>query len=122
MTEIKVVVHSIHFDADDKLIEFVQGKINKLSNLYDHIIEGEVFLKLENVSILENKVVEIKLLIPKNDLFAKKSGKTFEEATDLAVEAIKRQVIKKKEKGSPKGLNYLTKDDERPTGRSFFII
>jgi putative sigma-54 modulation protein len=98
MSEVKINIHSIHFDADDKLIEFIQTKINKLSNLSDKIIESEVFLKLDNGNAIDNKVVEIKLGIPGNDLFAKKIGKSFEEASDSAVEALRKQLQKRKEK------------------------
>ena len=98
MTEIKVVVHSVHFHADQKLVDFVKNKANKLSKLYENIIECEVFLKVDNVSEIENKVSEIKLFIPGSDLFAKKTAKTFEEATDMAVDALRRQLKKRKQK------------------------
>ena len=91
-------VHSVHFDADRKLIDFVNKKLGKLEQYFDNIIIGEVFLKLGNPSEPENKVAEIKLSIPGKDLFAKKQCKSFEEATDLAVEALRRQVKKHKEK------------------------
>lgn len=91
-------INSVHFDADKKLIEFVQERVGKLSNYYDKIIDGEVILKVENSHSTENKVAEIKLLIPGNDIFAKKQCKSFEEATDTAVEALKRQLKKRKEK------------------------
>ena len=97
MSELKTTIHSIHFDADNKLEEFIIQRISKLSNLSENIIESEVFLKLDNNTV-ENKVVEIKLVIPGNDLFAKKSGKTFEEACDSTIEALRRQLKKRKEK------------------------
>ena len=91
-------VNSVHFDADKKLVEFVHEKVNKLANHFDKIIDGEVILKVENSHDTENKVAEIKLLIPGNDIFAKKQSKSFEEATDNAVEALRRQLKKHKEK------------------------
>ncbi len=91
-------VHSIHFDADQKLIDFIQEKIDKLSLFHDQIIGGEVFLRLENSDTNENKVAEIKLLVPGKDLFARRQCKSFEEATDVAVEALRRQIKKHKEK------------------------
>ena len=97
MSEIRTIIQSIHFTADIKLENFVRQKVNKLSNLSDNIIECEVFLRLLNNSV-ENKVVEIKLLIPGADLFAKKAGKTFEETCDQAVEAVRRQLKKGMEK------------------------
>ncbi|MBI3134598.1 MAG: ribosome-associated translation inhibitor RaiA [Bacteroidetes bacterium] len=92
-------VHSLHFDADKKLIDFVNGKVNKLEIYFDKIIAGEVVLKIDKSVDAENKVAEIKLMIPGKELFAKKQCKSFEEATDLACDALRRQVDKHKGKG-----------------------
>lgn len=94
----KIRVQSIHFTADIKLLDFIQKKADKLDQFFDQIISGEVFLKLENTEDESNKITEIKLLIPGNDLFAKEQCKTFEEATDKAIESLKRQIDKRKEK------------------------
>lgn len=91
----KLQIHSIHFDADQKLIAFIQKKADKLETFYDRIVDGEVFLRLNNSGI-ENKTVEIKLNVPGNQLFAKESATSFEEATDLATEALRRQLRKTK--------------------------
>ena len=96
--KVNLKVSSVHFDADKKLIEFIHEKVNKLANHFDKIIDGEVILKVENSSDAENEIAEIKLLIPGNDIFAKKQSKSFEEATDNAVEALRRQLKKHKEK------------------------
>ena len=93
-----IKIQSIHFDADKELIEFIQEKVNKLGRYYDGIIGGEVFLKLQKSSSSDNKVAEIKLHIPGNDLFVKKQCKTFEEAVDTGVTALSGQVKKRKEK------------------------
>ncbi len=93
-----IKVSSVHFDADKKLLDFVDKKVNKLIKFYEDIIGVEVTLRLENSQNLENKVSEIKLLIPGYDLFAKKQSKTFEEATDIAIEALRQQIVKHKEK------------------------
>lgn len=95
----KVQVHSIHFDADIKLINFIQKKIDKLETFYDRMVDGEVFLRLNNEG-KENKTVEIKLRVPGNNLFAVEKAKTFEEATDLAVDALRVQVTKFKNKAA----------------------
>ena len=92
-----IKVQSIHFDADKKLVEFVEEKVGKLSQYYDKIIGGDVFLKLEPAD-QENKVAEIKIMLAGKDLFAKKQCKSFEEATDEAVEALRRQISKHKSK------------------------
>lgn len=94
----QVQVHSIHFDADQKLIAFIQEKISKLTLFHDEIIGGEVFLRLDKADNKENKVTEIKLLVPGKDLFAKRQCKSFEEATDDAVEALRRQIKKQRDK------------------------
>jgi len=91
-------IHSIHFDADKKLLNFIEQKLKKLLLFYDGIIMAEVFLRLENVQDLENKIVEIRLDIPGSDVFAKKQSKTFEEATDNVIEALRRQLLKYKKK------------------------
>ena len=97
-----VKIQSIHFDADAKLLNFVESKVGKLNTYSNTIIDSEVFLRLDKSSSLENKIAEVKLLVPGNDLFAKRQCKTFEEATDQAVEAIRRQLKKKKkEKAMP---------------------
>jgi putative sigma-54 modulation protein len=93
----KLQVHSIHFDADIKLINFIQKKINKLETFYDHMVDGQVFLRLNNEGI-ENKTVEIKLNVPGQKLFAKEQARTFEAATYLATEALRSQLKKFKTK------------------------
>ena len=93
-----IKVNSVRFDADQKLIDHVNKKVNKLGQFFDGIIGAEVFLRLENVQDDENKIAEVKLLIPGNDLFVKKQSKTFEEAINKAVNTLNRQVTKYKEK------------------------
>ncbi len=94
----KVQLQSVHFDADRKLVDFIQNKLDKLEKFFDRIIDAEVILKLENSGDRENKIVEIKLNIPGNQLFAKENDKSFEAAADSAVEAVRRQLKKHKEK------------------------
>ena len=94
----KIRVQSIHFNADQKLLEFIQKKVDKLDQFFDQIIGGEVYLKLENVENEANKISEIKLIVPGVTLFAKEQCKSFEEATDLAIESLKKQINKHKNK------------------------
>lgn len=94
----KIRVQSIHFDADGKLLSFVQEKVDKLLHFYDQIISGEVSLRLDKADDTQNKIVTIKLLLPGNDIIAKEQCKTFEEATDLCVDSLSRQIKKHKEK------------------------
>jgi putative sigma-54 modulation protein len=93
-----IKIHSIRFNADVKLLDFIQGRLNKLGLFYSDIINAEVFLRLDRSQDLENKVTEIKLIIPGSELFAKRQTRTFEESTDLAVEALRRQIRKHKTK------------------------
>ena len=96
----KVKIQSLHFDADKKLLDFVHEKVNKLETYYDKIINGDVVLKINKSDAAENKVAEIRLFIPGNDLFVKKQCKSFEEAVDIAVEALRKQITKHKEKAN----------------------
>ncbi len=93
-----IKVHSIHFDADAKLLDFVQEKVSKLEQFFDHIIVGEVYLRLDKSEDTENKVAHVKLSLPGREVFAKRQCKTFEEAVDLSVEALRRQIRKYKGK------------------------
>jgi len=93
-----IKINTVRFDADHKLIEHVNKKVNKLGQFFDGIVGAEVYLRLENVQDDENKIAEVKLLIPGDDLFVKKQSKTFEEAINKAVETLNRQVTKYKEK------------------------
>jgi putative sigma-54 modulation protein len=93
-----IKINSVHFKADGKLETFIKEKIQKMVSIYEGIIGSEVILKLENTESRDNKMVEIKLIIRGYDLFAKKQARSFEEATDQATEALKKQLIKHKEK------------------------
>jgi putative sigma-54 modulation protein len=93
-----IKMHSIRFDADQKLISFIDTKVNKLPTVYDDILGAEVFLRLDKDSDRENKLVEIKLDVKGQTVFAKKQCKTFEEATDLSIDALKKQLVKRKSK------------------------
>ncbi|MFP4059589.1 MAG: ribosome hibernation-promoting factor, HPF/YfiA family [Bacteroidota bacterium] len=93
-----IKVNSVHFDADQKLINFIEKKVGKLMQYSDEILSAEVFLRLANTQEPENKITEIRLGYPGGDLFAKKQSKSFEESTDNVIEALKRQITKQKEK------------------------
>tara|TARA_R110002051_G_scaffold241712_1_gene302027 strand:- start:294 stop:596 length:303 start_codon:yes stop_codon:yes gene_type:complete len=94
----KVNAQSVNFNAEGTLINFVQNRLNKLDQYYDKIIGSDVFLKVEKMSAKENKVVEIKVYVPKNEFIVKKQCKSFEEAIDAACDSLKRQLVKQKEK------------------------
>ena len=94
----QVKVQSIHFDADVKLIQFIEDKLSKLAIFHDRIIRSEVFLRIDKSDVMENKVAEIKISVPGKELFASKQSKSFEEATDNAVDALRKQITKYKDK------------------------
>lgn len=94
----RVNTQSIHFTADSSLLEFVEKKVSKLETFYGNIINGEVFLRLENSKNKENKVVEIKLTLPGSSLFVKERSSTFEAAVDKGTETLKKQVKRLKGK------------------------
>lgn len=94
----KLQMHSIHFDADRKLIDFIQKKADKLETYYDRIIDGEVFMRLDKNDNNANKIVEIKLNVPGKQFFAKNQSDSFEGAADEAIEGLRRQIKKYKEK------------------------
>ena len=94
----KIKIHSIHFDADQRLLEFIQEKVDRLLHFYEHIIDGEVYLKLDKSTSSENKIVEIKVNAPGKTLFASEQKKSFEEATNNAFDSLQKQVKKHKEK------------------------
>lgn len=90
----KATINSVHFKADQKLEEFINEKVEKLNRVHDSIIGAEVSLKLENTDSPENKTVDIRMNIKGNDARAGKTAKSFEEATDLAVDALKNNFLK----------------------------
>lgn len=94
----KVRVQSVNFAADQKLINFIQAKLDKLDQFYDRVIDGEVYLKVDNNHSRQNKISEIKLNIPGHELVVRKQCKSFEEAAQLGTDALRRQLRKHKEK------------------------
>jgi len=94
-----IQVKTVHFTADQKLIDFVNKKVPKLDIYFEGIIGAEVTMKVVKPETVNNKLAEIKLSIPGSDyLFAEKQADSFEEALDLAVEAIRKQLTKFKDK------------------------
>ena len=94
----RVHVQSVNFNADVKLVQFIETKVDNLERFYDRIIDAEVFLKVENTSEKENKIAEIRVKVPGDELIVKKQCKTFEECVDLGTDSLRRQLRKKKEK------------------------
>lgn len=94
-----VQIHPVQFKADAKLLEFIDEKIGKLPTFYSKIERADIYLKLDNkAASVKEKIVEIRLHIPGNDLFASQTSNVFEAAFDLCMDQIKKQLIKHKEK------------------------
>ena len=95
----EVKIKAIHFDATEKLEEFINKKAQKLARRNESIATFDVTLKVVKPETAMNKEAAIKLLVPNaDDLFASKVADTFEEAGDLAIDALDRQLVKIKDK------------------------
>ncbi|RNC92772.1 MAG: ribosome-associated translation inhibitor RaiA [Allomuricauda sp.] len=94
----KVNAQSVNFVADRKLLDFIQTRMDKLEVFYDKVISSDVYLKVDNTSSKENKIVEIKVHVPRDKFIVKKQCKSFEEAVDSACNSLERQLVKRKEK------------------------
>ena len=94
-----VKIQTVHFNGDEKLIELVRKKVEKLNTFNDRITKVDVFLKLDNVvHTLKDKVVELRVHVPKHDFFVKASSKSFEESFDSAFLSIVNQLKRQKQK------------------------
>ncbi|HOV84095.1 MAG TPA: ribosome-associated translation inhibitor RaiA [Paludibacteraceae bacterium] len=94
----KLRIQAINFEATSALESYVNKKLAKLEKLTDDIFNVDVYLKLLKSSTGVNKEVEIKVSIPNVEFFSSKVCETFEEATDLCIDAIEKQIKKHKEK------------------------
>ena len=81
---------SVNYNADSKLIEFAEKRIKKISQFYLNIIDVFIFTKIENASDRVNKLAELKICIPGDDVVVKKTAKSFEEAISLAADSAER--------------------------------
>ncbi|HOZ78133.1 MAG TPA: HPF/RaiA family ribosome-associated protein [Ferruginibacter sp.] len=94
-----VNIQTVHFDADEKLVTYVEKKLAKLTQFHDRITKVDVYLKLDNVvHNIKDKIAEIKVHIPRYDFFVKHSSKSFEESFDEALNSVIIQIKRKKEK------------------------
>ncbi len=94
----KISVQSVNFNIDNDLTKYIEKKINNLEKFHDQILGAEVFLKVQSTSEKENKITEIKINLPGNDIVIKKQSKTFEEGVSMSVDSLKRQLVKRKGK------------------------
>ena len=92
-------IQTVHFDADQKLLEHIKARVDKLQQFHDRIIKVDVFLKLDNViHTIKDKVAEIRVHVPKADFFVKSTSKSFEASFDDAFDSMVAQIKLKKEK------------------------
>jgi putative sigma-54 modulation protein len=95
----KIQVQTVHFDADTRLLAFVEERIQRLSRVFNNIMEVEVYLRLQSTGgKIQDKIAEIKIHMPGTILIDKKISSSFESAVLVSVESLKRQVQKKKGK------------------------
>ena len=93
-----IQIQAVHFSADQELKDFINKKVEKLIAIDDSIINAEVYLKVDKPESHDNKIVEIKLHSSLGEYFAKKQANSFEESTDLVSQALRKQILKHKEK------------------------
>jgi putative sigma-54 modulation protein len=94
-------IQTVHFDADTKLVSYVEKKLSKLYQFHDRITKVNVYLKLDNVAhTIKDKVAEIKVHVPHYNFFVKSSSKSFEESFDMALDSVITQIKRKKEKAA----------------------
>lgn len=93
-----IKINAVKFKADQKLEQFVNDKVGKLEKHFDGIISCEVILKVDKPESDGNKIAELQIVLPKQTLFNSKQADTFEEAVLQAVDAMKVQLTKYKEK------------------------
>jgi putative sigma-54 modulation protein len=94
-----VNIQTVRFDADNKLVNHINRKVGKLNTFHDRIIKVDVFLKLDNVvHKIKDKIAEIRIQVPRHQLFVKATSKSFEQSFDDAFESIVNQIKRKKQK------------------------
>jgi putative sigma-54 modulation protein len=94
-----VNIQTVRFDADIKLLEYINRKMEKLNTFHDRIITADVFLKLDNLAHnIKDKIAEIRVHVPRYDFFVKAGSKSFEESFDEAFDSLLVQLKRKKEK------------------------
>jgi putative sigma-54 modulation protein len=98
----EIRIQSVHFDASEKLEAFIEKKVSKLGQYFDGIIVAEITLRVVKPETVKNKQASIQLQIKNNDCFAEKTADSFEEAVDIAVVALEKQLVKYKEKSRTK--------------------
>ncbi len=94
-----IQINTVRFDADSKLVDHINKRMEKLPTFHDRIVSVEIYLKLDNIAHqIKDKIAEIRVRIPRYDFFAKHESKSFEESFDLAFDSLVSQIKKQKER------------------------
>ncbi len=94
----RVYTEAVQFKADQKLIEFIERKLQKMEQYCDRIIDAQVVLKLENSGQVRDKIVEVRLNVPGDLLIVKQTNRTFEASVNSAIDVLKRLLLRYKDK------------------------
>ena len=118
-----VNIQTVHFDADSKLISYIEKKISKIAQFHDRITKVDIYLKLDNiVHNIKDKIVEIKVMIPRHEFFVKQSSKSFEESFDVAMDAVITQIKRKKERMAAWWTKQISFKKSPQNGEIFFVL
>lgn len=93
----KTHIQSIHFIADEQLKNLILEKVYNLEKVYKRIESCTITLRLDKNNKNKNKVVEINMNIPGSRLFVVDQSEKFEVAATLAIDEMRRQLLKRKE-------------------------
>jgi putative sigma-54 modulation protein len=94
----KISIQSIDFTARQELLDLVNDKLSKIERFSDRVQEAKVVLRVEKSESRENKILEVKLIIPGNDIFVKKHAETFEDGLQKVIDVLQREIKDWKEK------------------------
>ena len=94
----EIMVNAVKFKADEKLVEFIEKKMKKVATFLPQAMKADVTLKVDKDQSEKNKIGEVRVLASGEELFASKQCDTFEEAVDLCLDALKKQIEKLKER------------------------
>lgn len=98
MSRLNINFETPHFTADKALLEYISSKLAKAENYFDNIQSIDVYMKLENAGQVKDKLIDLKLRVPGKTLLASGADKSFEAAYDQAASALKKQILKYKER------------------------
>ncbi len=93
----KIQFESVHFTPDEKLIDHITKKLEKLEQFHDRILSTKVTLKVGANKQIDDKIVEVSMAVPGDVIFGKKTDRSYEAALDGLLGALKKQLVKHKD-------------------------